>query len=352
MSLNPETYSNEIRRIYAEAEEIILNKIARQIERGIDIDDSTWTVRKLAEIKAVNRTVEAEIITLKVADKGIADVIAVAYFDGAARAASELIESGLSDIIDLNADIRFAGQSGIRALVKETIAAVESTHFRILRVAQDMYRQTVSEASAQAVTGTLTRRQAAQQAMNRFADRGITGFVDKAGRNWDLASYTEMATRTSTLNAQRQGHADKLVANGKDLVIITDHAEECPLCRPYEGKIYSLSGTSTEYPALSTAKDGGLFHPSCSHSYHLWTPGLSRIPEKQGEPADYEERQKHRALDRNIRHWKRREAVAITNADKAKATAKVKEWQGNMRAFISETDRRRDYGRESTKRAR
>jgi L-ascorbate metabolism protein UlaG (beta-lactamase superfamily) len=71
------------------------------------------------------------------------------------------------------------------------------------------------------------------------------------------------------------------------------------------------------------------------------------------EPGhSYELRQQQRYMERQIRHWKRREAAAITPEDKAKATAKVRQWQGSMRQFIDDTGRLRQRQRESITRAR
>ena len=52
------------------------------------------------------------------------------------------------------------------------------------------------------LTGTLVghedRRRTAQRAWERLLSRGVTGFTDRAGRRWELASYVEMATRAVT----------------------------------------------------------------------------------------------------------------------------------------------------------
>jgi hypothetical protein len=143
------------------------------------------------------------------------------------------------------------------------------------------------------------------------------------------------------------GHETRIKELDEDLVIVSNHPDECPLCRPYEGKIYSLSGTSEKYPPLSVAKQGGLFHPNCGHVATMYVEGYSsNQPKLLGSPTDYQEKQKQRYYEREIRKWKRREAVATTPQEKQQAQNKVKEKQQQMRDFIKQTGRRRKYDRE------
>jgi hypothetical protein len=134
--------------------------------------------------------------------------------------------------------------------------------------------------------------------------------------------------------------------------MVTDSPEECELCRPWEGKVLSSSGTTPGYPTVAEARDAGLFHPGCTHDLALYTPGLTRKPTDTDNPAGYEERQQQRYIERGIRQWKKREAVAVTDEAKALATAKKREWSGRMKRFVAEKDRLRQRGRESIGSAR
>jgi len=141
-----------------------------------------------------------------------------------------------------------AGLRAIEALTQETLGNVLATHTGILRSTMDAYRSVIAESSSGVLLGDQTRRQAAQAALNRFAQKGITGFVDSAGRGWSMESYTEMALRTGCGRAAVQGHVDRLTANGLDLVIVSDAPRECPLCRPWEGKVLSIGSVPVEMP--------------------------------------------------------------------------------------------------------
>lgn len=339
----------EIARLYADAERILLEKIRRRIERGIDEDG--YYERKLAEIRQLRAEIEAEIARLRAEAQQIAErIIGEAYTNGVRQA--ELDLRGLERTVAISLTFGVTNQAAIQALVLETLRKVESTHLAILRQVEDAYREVIAEAVRPAVAGVETRREAAQRALNRFADRGITGFVDSAGRNWELAAYTEMATRTAIGRAYLRGHINTLMANGYDLVIVSDSPEECPLCRPWEGKVLSLSGATRGYPTVAEATAAGLFHPSCVHRLGLYIPGLTLPMRDTANPEGYEERQRQRYIERNIRRWKRREAAAITPEEQRLARAKVREWQATAREFVDDTGRRRRYDRESITRAR
>ena len=349
-----EAYAETIREIYAEAETNMLGKVARRLERGIE--QPGWAEHKLAEITALNKEIGVEVADLRKQSPEILAAIEAAYADGAAVGAATLIAANLTD---LTADIRYAGGMASRTLAAATVDALESTHFRVLRTAQDVYRNTISEAVGQVVTGPDTIRQAVQSALNRFADSGVTGFVDTAGRNWDLTSYTEMAVRTATSNAADQGHLDKLQANGQDLVIVTAHGGCCPLCGPWENRVLSISGQSADYPSVFNAKAAGLKHPNCRHHLDLYIEGVTTPSEVTYDPAGYKAEQKQRYNERAIRRWKRREVAAITPEEQLKASTKRKQWQAAQRAHIKDANAaaverhgegwlalRRDYWRE------
>lgn len=344
-----EREAQAIRRIYADAERTIVAKVSRRIERGIDREG--WAEAKLAELRHVRRDVEREIRQLRHSDGEVERIITSAYKSGSDSAVEDLRKA------DSPGTIRTAwtatNRQAVERLAQATVGNLNAAHFRILRVAEDAYRRVIAEASVpQVLTGVMTRREAAQRALNRFADLGITGYVDRAGRSWDIASYSEMATRTGAGQAAVQGHIDRLVDNGKDLVIVSDSPDECDLCRPWEGRVLSLTGQTPGHPAVDEARAAGLFHPNCTHRLGAFIPGLTRPMSRTASPERYEDRQRQRQIERKIRKWKLREVAAITDDDKRFARAKVAEWQAEMRGFIGSTGRIRTRAREQVGKAR
>lgn len=372
----------EMRKVYTEAELQILKMIADRAQKGID--DDGWLQRQLVQVRSQANDVDK--IVRKLVDEyeqRFAAGIMAAYQEGCDEATNEAEDLGLdvpddsssksnqkspgmdkrkSDGSSKNKDkmpkvtvntenladnFGLINNHAMFNLVSTGTGLLKNAHFQILRSAKDAYRQIAYEAVSLTTAGTHSYRQAAQVALNKLADRGITTFIDAKGRSWDMGSYVEMAVRTGTAQAAISGHIDRVQSLGHDLVIVSDSPEECPICRPWEGKILSISGKDPNYPGVATARAQGLWHANCTHTVGIWIQGLSQPMALNQDPRLYEQRQKQRSMERQIRKWKRRLAVAITPEEKAKAEAKVKEWQEALSEFTKATDRRRDYWRET-----
>jgi hypothetical protein len=345
--------AEEVRKTYVELETIILEKITKRLEKGIDTPN--WLSIKLSETQKVKEEIEKLLSEFtKNSDSKVLEIVTKVYNDGIRSADVDFENLGLDvKTLILNSpllsNINEVNAVAINQIVGETNQLINSMNFQILRKSQDMYRDIVGRTSAIVISGVETKRQAVQRTLNEFANKGISGFVDKAGRNWEMSAYADMAVRTAIGRASMAGHEQRIKQLGEDLVIVSNHPLECPICRPYEGQIYSLSGTSTKYQPLSVAKAGGLFHPSCGHVATLFVEGFSdptpRMEQLTTQPT-YEDKQKQRYIERQIRQWKRREAVAITPQDKLTAQNKVKEKQKQMRDFVKQTGLRRKSDRE------
>ncbi|MFI0242547.1 phage minor capsid protein [Streptomyces sp. NPDC016845] len=214
---------------------------------------------------------------------------------------------------------------------------------------------------------------ASPSALAKFADRGITGFVDTRGRAWNLTSYVEMASRSALGRAAVQAHTDRLGAAGVELVIVSDAPEECPRCKPREGKVLRRDGAvgagtvevehATEDDrmvsvrvagSLPEARAAGLMHPNCRHNVSIYLPGLTRPagPKKARSRATYEQSQRQRYLERQVRTWKRRPAAAVDDVERKAANAKVRAYQGRIRELVAETDLPRKSHREQIRSSR
>lgn len=150
----------------------------------------------------------------------------------------------------------FGGQTA--ASVKDTIEGISA---RVFRDIPDLYQQAVQQAIAAmppVQTGfgyPIPRVQAAQTALDQLTAKGLTGFTDRAGRQWDLVSYLEMATRTAVSNAYDNQVIGEQLRAGHDLIYTLTHSTEgsCPLCVPWLGRVVSLSGASTGTAAIKDA---------------------------------------------------------------------------------------------------
>lgn len=169
------------------------------------------------------------------------------------------------------------------------------------------------------------RIQAAQAVLDDLGRQGITGYADRAGRNWDLASYAEMATRTAVSNAWDDMQAQAAINSSLDLVRTGTTSTEgsCPLCLPWLGRTLSLTGTTEEYPTVAEAKAAGWRHPNCRCFWTVIGGGYladitTPVPVEEAAVV-YEATQRQRALERNVRVAGRRVSAAVTPQARARA---------------------------------
>ena len=198
--------------------------------------------------------------------------------------------------------------------------------------------------------GTLADRlAAAQTALSRAAERGITGFTDAAGHHWDVASYAEMVTRTGTSDLIDEELTAHLTGDGLDLVLIWSAWAEsaCPKCRPWLGKIVSLTGhtrtgarvsvtglggrriTGTVAGTVEEARLAGWRHPQCRCSMTGLSDGadLSGLDITPETPAQAAQRHGAARRDAYRQHEKHRAArlamASLTPHQKARARARL-----------------------------
>ena len=344
--MQPDKLAEEVGRVYAKAERDVITRIANRLKKDKSLSVEQWEVRKLRELQTLRSGIEQSIVKKldNYNDKELQKVIKELYTDGSKQAIRQMEKF---DITDINREFSKIDERAVETYTKALNTSMKSTHLRIVRQTEDIYRQAVSRGVETVLTGSGTRLEGSQRVLNEFANKGVSGFVDKAGRSWNLNTYAEMATRTTSARARIDGSLNRFQQNGEDLVIVSGHAESCPACDPWEGEILSISGDDENYPSVADAEGDGLFHANCSHNLTLWVEGLTEQPETEEGGEDYEDRQQQRYNERNIRKWKRREAAAMTDKEQEKASRKVREWQGKQADFMDDTGRRRKYERES-----
>lgn len=165
-----------------------------------------------------------------------------------------------------------------------TITAYATVQSALIgRIEPDVYRRIgLEQVALQQATGRGTYKML-PGFVEQLRREGITAFVDKAGRNWSLHTYCAMVSRTTSRQAEVLA---VLTADPEqDLYRISSHGTTCAICAPFEGRVYSKSGTNPGYPPLAAAfgkQDPAgpdtlantwlNIHPSCLHSILPWTP--------------------------------------------------------------------------------
>ena len=171
------------------------------------------------------------------------------------------------------------------------------------RVEPDIYRRVgLEQVAAMQATGRGVNK-ALPQFVETLRREGVTAFVDKAGRNWSLHTYCSMVARTTSRQAEILSVLTTDPAH--DLYKISSHGTTCGLCAPYEGRVYSKSGTDPDFPPLASAfgkidpagpddlSNTWLnIHPNCLHVLLPWTPA-GRTPEEIQKIKDFSNPQKN-----------------------------------------------------------
>lgn len=164
----------------------------------------------------------------------------------------------------------------------------QNTYSRLLDVSQtigrrtnDIFRTVALEEIRGSVIGYKDWKRTAKDIKNSLIENGVTGFVDKTGKKWNMTSYAEMVSRTTTAEAFNAGTMDRILETGHDLVIIDIIDTICPICLRWQGKILSLTGKTKGYPTMQEAKADGMFHPNCRHSFSIWIPEMESLLKKK-----------------------------------------------------------------------
>jgi len=109
-----------------------------------------------------------------------------------------------------------------------------------------------------------TVQQAKNKLLNALREELGEDAIIKAGsKRFTLKYYAELVARTKIRDAQSQAVVNTAISVGSDLVQVSSHNTNTPICLPFEGRVFSISGQDKDFPALY---DEPPFHPNCLHS--------------------------------------------------------------------------------------
>lgn len=129
---------------------------------------------------------------------------------------------------------------------------------------------------------------------------------DGSVRSWhNIADYNSMLYNTNLNHAgwNRTMYDANLL--DKELLYLPAHTFACPLCMPYQGKVYSKEGKSgytsdgVRYYPQEEAIAGGVGHPNCRHQWTIyWDKDQIQENDYNSDKwqEDYEKKQKIQAL--------------------------------------------------------
>src|SRR5574344_903069 len=186
-------------KLYSEAEAEILGEINRLL-MGPPKDYSLAWQRTILQ-----RTQQIKADLLKGSRIWCQEAIPASYMKGVEWAdkdpqSGQMVQAGFGSI----------HQQAVEVLADNAYSRLEDVANVVGRRVNDVYRQISLEAVKGSVIGYKTTAQTARDIRQDLAEHGITGFVDKAGHNWNMRRYAKVLAQETTNGAFRQGTINRL----------------------------------------------------------------------------------------------------------------------------------------------
>jgi hypothetical protein len=243
-----EAQAQRLIRLYSEAERELLRELNKALLKGNNTDNLQALLRNTRKIRA----------DLLAGGREWCEKVVPILYQEAANA------TGLPEV----AAHGTLHQQAMQVLAENAYSRLQQVDQVVGRRIDDIYRDMALEAVRGDVAGYRTWTQTAKLYRQKLAEKGITGFVDAAGKEWNLKTYAEMVARTTTREVMIQGTANRLLEHGRDLAeIIGGRGQNtCTKCSRWVGRTVSLTGKTAGYPTLAEARSSGLFHGNCTHN--------------------------------------------------------------------------------------
>lgn len=324
--------------VYIDLEAQLMQNIARHL-RGWEepIATDKWLMQKLAEINKLNQ----ENIKIIAQMSGVSVTAAERMLNEMAEEAIKSTEPGfqylarqgfITSLVDAKKSKNV--KQVMKNLQKQAKDTLNLTNTTMLHKAQEAFKSLVQNTAEEVlkimnnntsgtIAGAESRQQALRRTIKQFNDKGISGFVDKKGRNWTPEAYVNMAMRTTAGSVANEVQTARCEDMGVNLIQIDSHSGARPKCAKDQGKIFSLDNTSgiTEdlhgkkikyYPwnSSSYGAPDGILGINCGHHKFPFIPGVNIQRHFPTDDLDannrlYKQIQVQRALEREVRKQKR-----------------------------------------------
>lgn len=236
----------------------------------------------------------------------------------------------------------------LKALQESVNNDIKKANATVLRKMDDVYRQTIYKTHVYLQSGAVSLNQAIDMATKDFLNTGINSITYKDGKQVNIASYVEMCLRTASHRATLLGEGKKRDEYGIYTVVVSAHANTCPMCAVWQGKVLIddvfsnpteeyLQENKGKYKLLSEAIDADLLHVNCKHTLTTYFPGITNlptVPDERKALERYKAEQEQRRLERYIRKWKR---ISIGSQDEANiefASNKLLEYSSQLKTHL------------------
>ena len=306
-----------------------------------------WTQWQAEQIKGLRQYREkVNLLTnngFDKAKKGIERFLQKAYEGSVNDAAGFAVKAGKGSISPA-----FFGVNSQKMdiMLEEAVKDIDTKRYACINRMNSGYTDFMRKADIFAQSGSMTIPQALDHAMKDFLSAGLNCVEYSNGNRVNIASYAEMALRTSSSEVTRQANGDVRNALDEYLVVSNVIGMTCPICQKWQGKVliddvYSDGKPDGKHQLVSDAKADGFMHPNCRHQLYMYLEGITEIAELPNDvetKEHYKAEQEQRRQEREIRKYKRLRDGAVDPADRQKYDDRVKEWTAKHDQFLSEHD--------------
>lgn len=270
----------DIKQIFQEIEDRLISSMKRNLythkqdEKLEGFDWGQWQAHKLKSMQKFreeNKEIFGEYSD--VINRHSYKSIKSQFKEGASKVNKEAIKSGFISKEDsqLGGSFFKMNKRKVNSLINVVKDDMKDVRTATLRFMNDTYRSTIYKAQIFASTGAGTLQQAIDMATHDFLKKGINCIEYKDGRRINIADYCDMAVKTAQTRATLMGEGALRKSLGVSTVYVTKHGTSCEKCSKWQGRVYiddvwsggteSLNKDSSKnYPLLSKAIEGGLFH--------------------------------------------------------------------------------------------
>ncbi len=370
----------------ADAYNTVERKLLAAIARQLTLNDnhelnevSKWQIKKLTQLGQLDRDaakiIEAgtkgvpadfadtvqKAIEQTLAEDGLTDMWHNQGFSESAKKAVRHYRAQAKDVYNqVNTVMKYKAHSSFVKAVN-SVADKMTAEMKIQQAEiadKQSFLDIMNSNAAAAASGSVTRMRAVRDTIHEMAQRGIPAFVDRAGREWSPEAYVNMDVRNTVKNTATAAAFGTMDALGQDVFEVSSHAGARQKCRPWQGKLISKSGRTTEitdlrgrkykvFPlsATSYGEPDGLFGINCGHRPRGVSDGLfvksAKTSEEYGEAGEelYKKICRQRELERRVRKSRTEaemlEAAGDTEGAKA-VRRRAAEQNKQLRAYCGE----------------
>ena len=281
-ALPSDARARELARIYASAQRAIVAQVQAALRTG-NLHAATERRMQLAAVLALLDQLGAA------TDPLARDLARQAFADGSALAAKDLAKAAGVRIGSVQVPASFTGVSrdAVLTLEDSILGRLRTARQTVGRRVDDVYARAGRRQALRSLLGAEGSPRAATRALSRdLQRRGATAFVDKAGKQWALDTYSEMVVRTVTREAVVQGQLTRMASHGVNLARVSTHSSSCSICVPWEGRLVSLDGATADFQGEAVADIGAVpvppYHPHCRHTLEPVVQEIELLRQEMG----------------------------------------------------------------------